>query len=527
MPEWLLDDLTHPGTRIAQFSNVETALKTLEQSNVELLLLSHQHLAIDAEAVTASLLSSVDLLHAGLCFGGNAAFNMLPYVSLNWHFLNPQPTKSATSWKATSHFCGLRPRQLRALGGFDLAYVSHSARLMDIAFRLQKAGGRVRYDPSYLTTSPETFVPVTVPLVDEFIFIRRHLGINLARYALFSVSLTRGNLFRNLQAYYQSRQRIRKFVFHPTNQLEKGDTHLLRKHKKQTVTSITAIIPTLNRYDYLPQAVNSLRQQSHPPDQIVIVDQTPHDKRQAKLYDSFGDNVQVIFSNELGQSVARNTAVMAANGEWLLFFDDDSVAWDEMITHHVQLVEYSGSHVSTGVSLAPWKDTTYIPDEYRHSHLTNVLDTGNSLVNKQAILAVGGFDRAFDKGSGADNDLGTRLYQQGYEIVFNPRAIRTHYKATQGGLRTHGAWWRQKTNMWDAFPPATQVYTVQRYYPHSSRLSLYLLFFLQARHRNGLFSWGWLWLTSPFKITKALRAAQALKPQLGWLNEDSATNLIV
>lgn len=474
-------------------------------------------LGISPAAATPADLNCFDLLHAGSAFGSDASFPTLHYASLNWHFLSPRSGQSATSWRATSHLCWLRPRLLHDLGGFDPAYTSAEARLMDMAYRVLRHGGRVRTTPSFFPHLPVPPAPLQIPLLDEMIFLWRHLGGSLALYAALSRGLLTAHFWVTMQAYRQARQRVRRFPKPVSAPTASENTHLLGARSRQIVTTITGVIPTLNRYDYLPQAIESLLQQSRRPEQIVVVDQTPVSDRRPELYAPYaGDNVQVIFLEQTGQSIARNTAVAAATGEWLLFFDDDSVAWDDMIANHVNTVEKSGAQASTGVSLAPWKNISHTPAGFRHHHITSVLDTGNSLVNKAAVQKVGGFDRAFDRGSGADNDLGTRLYLQGYEIVFTPQAVRTHYKAAQGGLRTHGAWWRHKTERWAAFPPPTQIYTVRRYYISTYWLPLCLLFFFQARRHITVAEWMWLQIMSPIKLSIALRQAKLLKPQFGF-----------
>jgi hypothetical protein len=51
--------------------------------------------------------------------------------------------------------------------------------------------------------------------------------------------------------------------------------------------------------------------------------------------------------------------------------------------------------------------------------------------------------------------------------LFNPTAIEVHHKAPSGGMRVHGSWWRNKSAWNKEFPPATQVYTILKYYGNS------------------------------------------------------------
>jgi GT2 family glycosyltransferase len=286
---------------------------------------------------------------------------------------------------------------------------------------------------------------------------------------------------------------------------------------RQKVTSISAIIPTINRYDYIVGSIDSLRNQTPRPDEIIVVDQTPRAQRRPEVYEKYADTeVRVIFLDSAGQSTSRNLAIEEARSEWCLFFEDDAEAWADCLAQHIDLLEASGADASTGVSLAPWKTAANIPVAIRHYHLADVLATGNCLARRSAILDVGGLDTAFDRGSGADHDLGARMYLRGHEVVFNPKAIETHFKAPSGGMRTYGAWWRNKTTMWAPYPPPTQIYTIHQYYPKRYWAPLYLHYFIQAGGRNRGAQLFWLWLSAPWKLYKAIRAAGRLTHQLGW-----------
>ncbi len=520
MPEpiaWLLVgepvDKLPAGIKTEYFLNDQAALTAVENNQQPVVVLCYSQFFnhLYQQNIRAEL--PYDLIHAGLKALPSENMKTPLFSNLNWHLLDPFSALESASWKATPHVCFLRPSVVRALGGFDNAYDSPTMKLMDFAHRLLRNGGRLLYCPEWLPTNLETQNQAAIQLDDELLFIRRRLGGRFsAWYAAMARGIAKKQLKKSLRAAWAAEKSTRKFVLPPRVRLEANNTRLLAPTKRQRVTTITAVIPTLNRYEYLPQAIDSLLSQSTPPVQIVIVDQTPEEKRQPALYQKYDQQiVDVIYLDEAGQSLARNAAIQAAVGDWCLFFDDDSEAWDNMITAHIQAIEHSGAVAATGVSLAPWKNRDYIPEGFRHYHLANVLDTGNSLVKKSALYDVGGFDRAFDKGSGADNDLGTRLHLHGFEIIFNPQAIRTHYKATQGGLRTHGAWWRHQSARKAPFPPPTQIYTIRQYYPRPCWPALYFLFYLRAKRHHSLWGLMGLWLTLPWKLPRSLRAADRLK----------------
>jgi glycosyltransferase involved in cell wall biosynthesis len=220
--------------------------------------------------------------------------------------------------------------------------------------------------------------------------------------------------------------------------------------------------------------------------------------------------VRVIYLDDAGQSNARNVGINAASGDWCLLFEDDATAWDAMMAKHIHVIEHSSAVASTGVSLAPWKDVSYIPVDRRHYQISTVFSTGICLIQKKAVEAVNKLDRAYDKGSGADHDLGLRLYLEGFEIIFNHQAIHTHYKAPKGGLRTYGVWWRNTVRWWGSYPQPTLIYTAQRFYPRRYWMAQYLNYYFHANSERKSAVLIWLWISMPLRLSQAIWQARRL-----------------
>jgi GT2 family glycosyltransferase len=507
--------------RINALSGADAALRALEHAQCDQVLLAETSIASELRSYWPLEAEQCDLMHAGLALSGARAFQSIQLATMDWFFLDAPSHLASVSWKATPELCWVRPKTVRTFGGFDSAYTSATGKLMDLAYRILIAGGRVRHNPEFLLGQVERNVGNSIPLIDEFIFLHRHLGLHASFYTAFWYSLLIDRSPRVWRIWANALMRIRRISQPTIAEAAMKTLGLVGRSKQQSVDSISAIIPTINRYDYLPKAIESLQRQIHHLDEIIVIDQTPHENRRLDIKaELVKQNIKYIYIDSVGQSTARNTGVRAAANDWCLFFDDDSIAWDDLLQQHVKAVEHSTAQVSTGVSLAPWKTRAHIPAQIRHFHLANVLDTGNCLLNKRALIDVGGFDRAFDKGSGADNDIGTRLYLKGYDIVFNPLAIRTHYKAPTGGLRTHGAWWRNQTTFWGPYPPPTQLYTIRRFYPRSIWPAHYVLLFLRAAQRSKWWEVMWIWASAPWKFARAVLAARHLQTQLGWVDKE-------
>jgi glycosyltransferase involved in cell wall biosynthesis len=91
-------------------------------------------------------------------------------------------------------------------------------------------------------------------------------------------------------------------------------------------TKISVIIPTADRPESLPYALASLRAQNAKDIQVVVVNDGGADVSEvlAPFRDDLG--VQLVsYARNLGPSAARNAGLDAADGDFVMFLDDDDV----------------------------------------------------------------------------------------------------------------------------------------------------------------------------------------------------------
>jgi GT2 family glycosyltransferase len=86
---------------------------------------------------------------------------------------------------------------------------------------------------------------------------------------------------------------------------------------------ISAIVPTWNAADFLPEALESIRAQAYSPLEIIVVDDgsTDHTARLVQGWSA----VRYLHQENQGPSVARNAGIDAARGEFLAFLDADDL----------------------------------------------------------------------------------------------------------------------------------------------------------------------------------------------------------
>jgi glycosyltransferase involved in cell wall biosynthesis len=110
----------------------------------------------------------------------------------------------------------------------------------------------------------------------------------------------------------------------------------------------SVIIPAFNAAATLARAIESVRTQSRPAHEIIVVDDGSTDAT-AEVARQFGDAVRLIQQPNRGVSVARNAGAVAATGDWMAFLDaDDWYAPDRIQLHAEWIAEDATLDFLTG-----------------------------------------------------------------------------------------------------------------------------------------------------------------------------------
>ena len=86
--------------------------------------------------------------------------------------------------------------------------------------------------------------------------------------------------------------------------------------------SVSVVIPTYNRINLLPEAIDSVLSQSYPVSEVIVVDDGSTDHTFETLASKY-QKVKFLKQENLGVSAARNTGVSEAKSNWIAFLDSD------------------------------------------------------------------------------------------------------------------------------------------------------------------------------------------------------------
>ena len=85
---------------------------------------------------------------------------------------------------------------------------------------------------------------------------------------------------------------------------------------------ISVVVPAFNRSATLLRALQSIARQTHPPDEIIVVDDGSIDDTRQMLASRFPQAIYLYQPNQ-GVSSARNLGIRSARGEWIALLDSD------------------------------------------------------------------------------------------------------------------------------------------------------------------------------------------------------------
>lgn len=101
---------------------------------------------------------------------------------------------------------------------------------------------------------------------------------------------------------------------------------------------ISVVIPTHDRAEVLPHALDSVLQQTLQPAEVVVVDDGADDDT-AAVVGAYGDHVRYVrLPTRSGAQAARNRGIREASGDWIAFQDSDDTWLPDKLERQVALL---------------------------------------------------------------------------------------------------------------------------------------------------------------------------------------------
>ncbi|MBI5365182.1 MAG: glycosyltransferase [Planctomycetes bacterium] len=214
---------------------------------------------------------------------------------------------------------------------------------------------------------------------------------------------------------------------------------------------LSVILCTFNRRAILAKSLASFFAQRAAPGtfELIVVNDGSSDGTKEYLDGlAFPVPGKALHRSNGGLAAARNTGIAAARGEFLLFVNDDTLAFPDLVEQHLVAHDAQGAQAALGRDVAVL-GTFEQPLEALDGALMRYLEvsdfvfrysdmqdgelydfqrfwTCNVSVKAEHVRAVGAFDEAFKVYGAEDIDLGFRLFERGIPVLYQSAARARH-----------------------------------------------------------------------------------------------------
>ncbi|MBC7888339.1 MAG: glycosyltransferase [Ferruginibacter sp.] len=199
----------------------------------------------------------------------------------------------------------------------------------------------------------------------------------------------------------------------------------------------SVILPVYNQEKYLEETIESILHQSFQDFELIILDDgsTDHSAQIIRQYAKKDSRIRAYFQDNEGKSLATNTLVNKAGGEWCFFLDADDVMLPERLERQVAfhranpLVNASSSHCyyinekgnSFGTQRYPGLSTiAEYKLEIASGEFITCAYTG-LMVSRKVFIETGGLRKKFEPCE--DFEFFNRLAEQGFILLIIPEVL--------------------------------------------------------------------------------------------------------
>lgn len=213
---------------------------------------------------------------------------------------------------------------------------------------------------------------------------------------------------------------------------------------------VSVIVPTHNRPDKLPTALNSILNQTYTNIEIVVIDDNePGSDARNKTEEvmaQYSDNRIVYHKNDkcLGGGPARNEGIKVATGTYITFLDDDDRYLEKKIENQVNFIQSENIEMCFGDIYIHNDDDRLI--EFRHNIWAEGLKgqdllkglvihgstpTPSIMIKKEVVERVGGFE---DVPVGQEYVFSWKMIENGVNVKYFNCCDVVAYAHSQGRI---------------------------------------------------------------------------------------------
>lgn len=153
---------------------------------------------------------------------------------------------------------------------------------------------------------------------------------------------------------------------------------------------VSVIIPTFNRFNYLLNAINSIKNQTYKNIEIIVINDCSTEPEYYK-YEWKNKNIKIIHLEKNSKTIfnfpcagyVRNQGIQIANGKYIAFCDDDDIWFPHKLEIQIQIMKNTNYKMSStdglignGIYNKNIKYNKYLTEFY-HKKIINILKKNN------------------------------------------------------------------------------------------------------------------------------------------------------
>ncbi len=219
----------------------------------------------------------------------------------------------------------------------------------------------------------------------------------------------------------------------------------------QAHRTVSIIIPTYNRSDFLSFTLESCINQTYPKDlyEIIVADNNSTDNTKAVVEEwkaKSGVPIKYVMETRQGAHYARNTSAKLSESEILYFTDDDMIADKNLLMNIVKIFDLDYNIAVVGGKVLPkWE---FDPPEWLEKYFKNgalsLIEKSEKLIIasydigiyschqamlRKVLIECGGFNPDIEKdkliGNG-ETGLNIKILDAGYNFAYTDEAVSHH-----------------------------------------------------------------------------------------------------
>lgn len=218
-----------------------------------------------------------------------------------------------------------------------------------------------------------------------------------------------------------------------------------------TRPTVSVVIPTYNSGPLVTEAVKSVLEQTHSPDEVIVIDDGSSDDT-AEQMARFDPPVRYVHQPNGGVAAARNRGIAEATGDLIAFLDADDVWHPRKLEFQIATLIAHPETALMGADLYVWPAPSHPDYDHPPRHVVvsmnellvrNHFAASTVIVRSEILRSVGGFDLSHQ--GTEDYDMWLRIARYGIMAnlplplagyrVGNPGSLSKNAARMEAGMR--------------------------------------------------------------------------------------------